>query len=103
MGEGPPNAKMEKTRCCGPQPSVTSSRGLFPKAVELEHAYAEDTIPRGVLGLNAAMFKSYLRFIANRRATQIGLEPLFPNEVNPFPWVSEMIDLKMEWNFLRRA
>jgi ribonucleoside-diphosphate reductase beta chain len=26
------------------------------------------------------MFKGYLRFIANRRAVQIGLEPLYPNE-----------------------
>lgn len=56
-------------------------------------------MPRGVLGLNAAMFKSYLRFICNRRCTQIGLEPLFPNEENPFPWMSEMIDLKKERNF----
>jgi ribonucleoside-diphosphate reductase beta chain len=47
---------------------------LFLRAVELEYAYAEDTMPRGVLGLNATMFKGYLRFIANRRATQIGLE-----------------------------
>ncbi len=74
-------------------------KALFLKAVELEYAYAEDTMPRGVLGLNAAMFKGYLRFIANRRAVQIGLEPLFPNEENPFPWMSEMIDLKKERNF----
>ncbi|MDR2335720.1 ribonucleotide-diphosphate reductase subunit beta [Diaphorobacter ruginosibacter] len=74
-------------------------KGLFQKAVELEYAYAEDTMPRGVLGLNASMFKSYLRYIANRRATQIGLEALFPNEENPFPWMSEMIDLKKERNF----
>jgi ribonucleoside-diphosphate reductase beta chain len=72
---------------------------LFHKAVELEYAYAEDTMPRGVLGLNASMFKGYLRYIANRRATQIGLEALFPNEENPFPWMSEMIDLKKERNF----
>ncbi|MGE0348284.1 ribonucleotide-diphosphate reductase subunit beta [Hydrogenophaga sp.] len=72
---------------------------LFLKAVELEYRYAEDTMPRGVLGLNASMFKGYLRYIANRRATQIGLEPLFPNEENPFPWMSEMIDLKKERNF----
>jgi hypothetical protein len=52
-------------------------QGLFLKAVDLEYAYAEDTMPRGVLGLNATMFKGYLRFIANRRAQQIGLEPLF--------------------------
>jgi len=69
------------------------------RAVELEYRYAEDTMPRGVLGMNASMFKGYLRYIANRRATQIGLEPLFPNEENPFPWMSEMIDLKKERNF----
>jgi len=74
-------------------------KGLFEKAVELEYRYAEDTMPRGVLGMNASMFKGYLRYIANRRATQIGLEPLFPNEENPFPWMSEMIDLKKERNF----
>jgi len=74
-------------------------KGLFQKAVELEYRYAEDTMPRGVLGMNASMFKGYLRYIANRRATQIGLEALFPNEENPFPWMSEMIDLKKERNF----
>jgi ribonucleoside-diphosphate reductase beta chain len=72
---------------------------LFHKAVDLEYAYAEDTMPRGVLGLNASMFKGYLRYVANRRAQQIGLDPLFPNEENPFPWMSEMIDLKKERNF----
>ncbi len=73
--------------------------GLFERAIELEYRYAEDTMPRGVLGLNAPMFKSYLRYIANRRATQIGLAPLHPNEENPFPWMSEMTDLKKERNF----
>ncbi len=72
---------------------------LFAEAVELEYKYAEDTMPRGVLGMNASMFKGYLRYIANRRATQIGLEALFPHEENPFPWMSEMIDLKKERNF----
>ena len=72
---------------------------LFHQAVELEYRYAEDTMPRGVLGMNASMFKGYLRYIANRRATQIGLDTLYPNEENPFPWMSEMIDLKKERNF----
>ncbi len=72
---------------------------LFQKAVELEYRYAEDTMPRGVLGLNASMFKSYLRYIANRRCQQIGLEPIFGNEENPFPWMAEMVDLKKERNF----
>ena len=72
---------------------------LFSKGVDLEYAYAEDTMPRGVLGLNASMFKEYLRFICNRRMTQIGLSELFPGATNPFPWMSEMIDLKKEKNF----
>ena len=74
-------------------------REIFKQAVDLEYRYAEDTMPRGVLGLNASMFKSYLRFICNRRCQQIGLDPLFPNKENPFPWMSEMIDLKKERNF----
>jgi ribonucleoside-diphosphate reductase beta chain len=74
-------------------------RELFEKAVQLEYRYAEDTMPRGVLGMNASMFKGYLRYIANRRAQQIGLDELFPGEENPFPWMSEMIDLKKERNF----
>ena len=36
---------------------------------------------------------------ANRRCQQIGLEPLFAQEENPFPWMAEMIDLKKERNF----
>ncbi|GAB4121300.1 MAG: ribonucleotide-diphosphate reductase subunit beta [Sideroxydans sp.] len=74
-------------------------RGLIQKGVELEYRYAEDTMPRGVLGLNAAMFKEYLRFIANRRCQQIGIEVLYPGATNPFPWMAEMIDLKKEKNF----
>jgi ribonucleoside-diphosphate reductase beta chain len=72
---------------------------LFIEAVELEYRYAEDTMPRGILGLNATLFKSYLRYICNRRCSQIGLQELFPGEENPFPWMSEMVDLKKEKNF----
>ena len=55
-------------------------------------------MPRGVLGLNAPMFKEYLRFIANRRCQQIGLDPLFQGR-QPVPVDGEMIDLKKEKNF----
>src|SRR5213594_4446353 len=74
-------------------------QGLIRKAVELEYRYAEDTMPRGVLGLNAPMFKEYLRYIANRRCQQIGVDPMYPGASNPFPWMSEMTDLKKERNF----
>jgi len=74
-------------------------QGYMKTAVELEYRYAEDTMPRGVLGLNAPMFKEYLRYIANRRCQQIGVDQLYPGASNPFPWMSEMTDLKKERNF----
>ena len=67
--------------------------------VELEYQYAKDTMPRGILGLNAEMFKDYLQYIANRRFIQIGLFEQFPGAKNTFPWMSEMMDLKKEKNF----
>jgi len=47
------------------------------------------------------MFKEYLRYIANRRCQQIGVDQMFPGASNPFPWMSEMTDLKKERKFLR--
>ena len=72
---------------------------MIHEGVELEYAYAVDTMPRGILGMNAEMFKEYLHFIANRRCAQIGLQQQFPGATNPFPWMSEMMDLKKEKNF----
>jgi ribonucleoside-diphosphate reductase beta chain len=71
-------------------------RTIMQKGVELEYRYAEDTMPRGVLGMNAPMFKEYLRFITNRRCQQIGLDIIYPGANNPFPWMSEMMDLNKE-------
>ena len=90
--------KMENPHLWTPQ-FRDEVRELMRTGVELEYAYAEDTMPRGVLGLNAPMFKEYLRYVANRRCQQIGLDPLFAGASNPFPWMSEMIDLKKEKNF----
>jgi ribonucleoside-diphosphate reductase beta chain len=90
--------KLENPRLWSPD-FRAGIRDLFSEAVELEYRYAEDTMPRGVLGLNAPMFKGYLRYIANRRCQQIGIDPLFDTGENPFPWMSEMIDLNKERNF----
>ena len=72
---------------------------MLREAVDLEIRYACDTMPRGVLGLNANMFEDYLKFIANRRCAQIGLGEQYPGASNPFPWMSELMDLKKEKNF----
>ena len=65
----------------------------------VDYQATEATVPRSVPSLNAPMFKECLRFVANRRAQQIGLDVLYPGANNPFPWMSELIDLKKEKNF----
>ena len=72
---------------------------MILEGTELEIRYARDTMPRGVLGMNANMMAEYLQFIANRRLAQIGLTEHFPGVKNPFPWMSEIMDLKKEKNF----
>jgi ribonucleoside-diphosphate reductase beta chain len=72
---------------------------MIKEGVDLECQYAIDTMPRGILGMNAEMFKEYLHFIANRRLAQIGLSEQYPGAQNPFPWMSEVLDLKKEKNF----
>jgi ribonucleoside-diphosphate reductase beta chain len=73
-------------------------RDLIFEAVELEIAYAVDCLPRGILGLTANMFREYVQYIADRRLERIGLGIHYGSK-NPFPWMSETIDLGKEKNF----
>src|SRR5690606_27724523 len=68
------------------------------KAVELEHEYAKDSLPKGILGLNHTNVKQYVEYIADRRLERINLPKVY-NSTNPFPWMSEIIDLPKEKNF----
>jgi ribonucleoside-diphosphate reductase beta chain len=72
---------------------------IIVEGTELEIDFAKDTMKEGVLGMNAELMGKYLRFIANRRMNQLGLESYYEDEENVFPWMSEMIDIKKERNF----
>jgi ribonucleotide reductase beta subunit family protein with ferritin-like domain len=72
------------------------------QATEIEIDYARDILPRGILGLNAEMCKDYVEYLANRRLDSLGLKPLFPYHVSPFPWMSEVIELPKVDNFFEK-
>jgi ribonucleoside-diphosphate reductase beta chain len=77
-------------------------RRMLVEGCELEVAYGRDTMGQGMLGLNAQLCEQYMHFITNRRCVQIGLAPVFTDSDstdNPFPWMSEMMDLSKEKNF----
>ncbi|MCB0343624.1 MAG: ribonucleotide-diphosphate reductase subunit beta [Bdellovibrionales bacterium] len=71
---------------------------MIDQAVNFEYAYACDCLPDGVLGLNADMFKEYVEYVADRRLERIGLKSKYGSK-NPFPWMSETMDLTKEKNF----
>ncbi|HEV7280302.1 MAG TPA: ribonucleotide-diphosphate reductase subunit beta [Pirellulaceae bacterium] len=71
---------------------------LVREAVELEIEYAKDSLPSGIMGLNADLFREYIQHIADRRLERIGLSPQYGSS-NPFPWMSEIMDLSKEKNF----
>ena len=77
---------------------------LLTEAVNLEVRYAKDVLPNGIVGLNSDMFLNYMRFIANRRLTNINLQPQYPFDANnPFPWMDEVINVRTQTNFFERT
>jgi glutaredoxin len=66
---------------------------LFRHTVELEDAFVDLAFDLGgIEGLTAKEVKRYVRFIANRRLTQIGLKENWPEiESNPLPWVDWLV------------
>ncbi len=71
---------------------------LIKRAVVLEYTFAHELFPRGIFGMNAEGFKQYIEYIADRRLETVGL-PTQYNVTNPFPWMSEAIDISKEKNF----
>jgi ribonucleoside-diphosphate reductase beta chain len=71
---------------------------LVKRAVKLEYTFATEVFPRGIFGMNADGFKQYIEHIADRRLERVEL-PAQYNAVNPFPWMSEAVDLNKEKNF----
>lgn len=72
------------------------------EAVKLEIAYAEFCLPTGILGLKSPMFVDYVQFMADRRLEFMGLEKRY-NSTNPFPNLSELVDLEEEANFFETS
>ena len=75
-------------------------RQTMAEGVRLEKEFIRDCLPVDSVGLSVAEFEQYIDYISDRRLVNCHLEPLAGGNVeNPFPWLSEAIDLKKEQNF----
>jgi ribonucleoside-diphosphate reductase beta chain len=50
-------------------------------------------------GLEGKEVKAYIRYIADRRLSQLGLQPVYRIEQNPLPWMEEMLNGVEHANF----
>jgi ribonucleoside-diphosphate reductase beta chain len=52
-----------------------------------------------VQGLTPNEVKNYIRYIADRRLSQLGLQPMYQIEKNPLPWLDDMLNGVEHTNF----
>ena len=72
---------------------------LWQEAEAAEDAYARYILREPILGYNAELHLGQFRFVANRRARQLGLEEPFPGAEATLPWLDEQANLRKEKNF----
>ena len=54
----------------------------------------------GIDGMTAQDVKRYIRFIADRRLVQLGLQPIYAKDAkNPLPWMDQMLNAVEHTNF----
>jgi len=71
---------------------------MIEEAVDLEISYAKHSQSSNLPSLALTDVADYICHIADRRLARIGLPEIY-HKVNPFPWMSETIDLPKEKNF----
>ncbi len=68
--------------------------------VHHEDAFIDLAFEMGAIeGLTPQEVKNYIRYIADRRLTQLGLQPIYKSEKNPLPWMDEMLNGMEHANF----
>lgn len=71
--------------------------------VHHEDAFVDLAFSGGPIeGLSAEEIKQYVRFIADRRLTQLGMHTIYSVEKNPIPWIDELLSAPEHANFFEQ-
>ena len=74
-------------------------RQMWDEAEAAEINYSKYLLPTPILGYSAQDHQEQFRFIANRRARQLGLDEPFLGAQNALPWLDEQSNMRKEKNF----
>jgi ribonucleoside-diphosphate reductase beta chain len=79
---------------------VQQVKDMLAEAVECEVQFAADLLEQGVSGMSLTDMREYLQHVADRRLSQLGIEPLYGSK-NPFAFM-ELQDVQELSNFFER-
>jgi ribonucleoside-diphosphate reductase beta chain len=71
---------------------------IIRDGVDIETEFITEALPVRLIGMNDAMMREYIKFVANRLAVQLGCPKIYPRVRNPFQFM-EMISLEGKTNF----
>ena len=74
-------------------------RATMKEALDLEIAFITDCLPKNTAGITLDDIIGYVKYVANIRMANAGLEPLEKGLINPCEWMDEMIFIRKEQNF----
>lgn len=74
---------------------ASACQQLFESAVAQEKAWADYLFKDGsMIGLNSALLKEYVEYIAGVRMESVGLKNIYGRKPNPLPWTQKWISGK---------
>ena len=73
---------------------------IIKESVEIEKEFIISALPCKLIGMNSDSMSSYIEFVADRLAVQLGCEKIY-NTNNPFDWM-ELISVEGKTNFFER-
>lgn len=71
--------------------AIAHIRNMFKEAVDLEISWGKYITKDGILGLSPDLIEQFIKYLANKRLSDLGLEVLYPeiglaSSNNPLPW-----------------
>jgi ribonucleoside-diphosphate reductase subunit M2 len=82
------------------KPSADTVSAIVQDAVKCELQFVEEALHVGLIGMNAALMGQYVKFVADRLLTQLGVPKVY-GVPNPFDWM-EMISIEGKTNFFEK-
>lgn len=82
------------------KPSKKRVTDIVQEAVEIEAEFICEALPCRLVGMNSALMKQYIEFVADRLLVQLGCDKVY-NSGNPFEFM-ELISMEGKTNFFEK-